>query len=184
MNATLIVGLGNPGAQYERTRHNIGFRVLDTFVERSDNAWTPWNSDKGALVASATIRDAKVFAVKPKTFMNESGIPISRFVSFYHIPLNRVWVVHDDLDLPFGELKEAFDRGDAGHQGIASIINTLGTKAFHRLRIGIGSNKPLGIASEDYVLQKFTGDEERMLIAPDGILDKVCEFLRTKLFSK
>ncbi len=104
--------------------------------------------------------------------MNDSGDAVAKFVSYYKIPLENLWIVHDDLDLPFGELRMATGRGDAGHQGVASIIAALGTKEFNRLRIGIGSNKPLGIPAEDYVLKNFSQEEDQKItsdIIPDAI---------------
>lgn len=160
-NALLIVGLGNPGSKYEHTRHNIGFRVVDrlrTTAPATDSSVV----DTATVKWNATPRQT-IFFMKPQDFMNASGTAVVQFVNFYKLPLSNLWVIHDDLDLAFGELKPVFDRGDAGHQGVASIIEQLGSKAFNRLRIGIGSNRPAGMASEDYVLQRFSDDEERVL---------------------
>lgn len=173
-DALLIVGLGNPGKKYECTRHNIGFRVLDALHRESPEPFGKWKPDPNdaGRVASREGRTPIVVLLKPSTYMNNSGDAVARFISYYKLPLDRLWVVHDDLDLPFGELRVASGRGDAGHQGVASIIQKLGTKEFNRLRIGIGSNKPLGIPAEDYVLQKFSKEEERTIeqqIIPDAL---------------
>jgi peptidyl-tRNA hydrolase, PTH1 family len=173
-DALLIVGLGNPGRKYEHTRHNIGFRVLDALHRESPEPFGKWKPDPNDVsrVASREGGTPVVVLLKPSTYMNNSGDAVSRFLSYYKLPPNRLWVVHDDLDLQFGELKANFNRGDAGHQGVASIIQKLGTKEFNRLRIGIGSNKPLGIPAEDYVLQKFSKEEERAIeqqIIPDAL---------------
>ncbi|MFH0829183.1 MAG: aminoacyl-tRNA hydrolase [Candidatus Kerfeldbacteria bacterium] len=158
--ALLFVGLGNPGEQYERTRHNIGYRVVDSYVAKSDS---PLKSKRGSLFTELTRGKGRIYVLKPNAFMNASGDAVSSFMRYYNIPPERLWVIHDDVDLPFGSLRASFDRGDAGHQGVASIIERLGSKAFNRLRIGIGSNKPLGILSEEYVLQQFTEKEEMEL---------------------
>lgn len=173
-DALLIVGLGNPGRKYEHTRHNIGFRVLDALHRESPAPFGTWKPDPNDVsrVASREGGTPVVVLLKPTTYMNNSGDAVARFISYYKLPFDRLWVVHDDLDLPFGELRIATGRGDAGHQGVASIIRQLGTKEFNRLRIGIGSNKPLGIPAEDYVLQGFSKEEERAItqqIIPDAL---------------
>lgn len=184
----LIVGLGNPGRKYERARHNIGFRVLDALHHGSDEPFGKWKPDPSDVshVASREGRTPIVVLLKPTTYMNDSGNAVSKFVSYYKLPLDRLWVVHDDLDLPFGELRIASGRGDAGHQGVASIIRALGSKEFNRLRIGIGSNKPSGIPTEDYVLQRFSKEEEQTIeqhTVPDAllVLQKLeTDFLKTE----
>lgn len=158
--ALLIVGLGNPGERYERTRHNIGYRVIDAYVAQSD---FPLKSKRESSFMELSRENGRVYLLKPNTFMNASGDAVSTFMRYYNIPPKRLLVVHDDIDLPFGSLRSVFDRGDAGHQGVASIVERLGTQEFNRLRIGIGSNKPLGILSEEYVLQRFTAEEEKEL---------------------
>jgi len=184
----LIVGLGNPGKKYERTRHNIGFRILDALHRRSAAPFGKWKPDPNDVSRIATTEGAApaVVLLKPQTYMNDSGNAVSMFVSYCKLPLKRLWVVHDDLDLPFGELRVGFNRGAAGHQGVMSIISALSSEEFNRLRIGIGSNKPLGIPSEDYVLQKFSKEEERTVerrIIPDTLqmLQKLeTDFLKTE----
>lgn len=171
MTPSLIVGLGNPGRRYDHTRHNLGFRVLDELTDQSQG-WSPWKKEGDVLVCQTAQTGRKIFVIKPQTFMNDSGAAVARFIKFYKIPLNQVWIVHDDVDLPFGELRQAFDRGSAGHQGVESIINHLGGQAFHRLRVGIGSNRPLGIPSEEYVLQNFSNEEEETLtihVIPEAV---------------
>ncbi len=170
MKTILIAGLGNPRREYEQTRHNIGFRVLDAL--RKDILQAPdFHTDRDADITDFLWVRTKIILLKPRTFMNESGRPIARLVSFYHLPLEHLWIVHDDLDLPFGELRDAFDRGPAGHQGVQSVIDGLGSQAFHRLRIGIGSNREHDLPSEDYVLQRFTADEENRLLGGSGVIN-------------
>ena len=169
----LMVGLGNPGNEYAATRHNIGFRVIDAYVLKNDS---PLRSKRETSLAEITMGNDRIYAMKPHSFMNTSGEAVSSFMRYYKIPPSRLIVVHDDLDLGFGKIKIAFDRGDAGHQGVASIIATLGSKAFHRLRIGIGSNRPLGMLSEDYVLQNFSNEEEETLTT--RVIPEAVEHLR------
>lgn len=177
MTPSLIVGLGNPGRRYDHTRHNLGFRVLDGLTDQNQG-WSPWKKEGDVLVCQTAQTGHKIFVIKPQTFMNDSGAAVARFIKFYKIPLNQVWVVHDDVDLPFGELRQAFDRGSAGHQGVESIISHLGGQAFHRLRIGISSNRPRGIPSEDYVLQNFSNEEEETLTT--HIIPQAVEHLRAR----
>ncbi|MBI4090254.1 MAG: aminoacyl-tRNA hydrolase [Candidatus Kerfeldbacteria bacterium] len=182
MKASLIVGLGNPGSQYQSNRHNLGFRVVDALRSTLDQA-ADWHHEGDAAVAH-TAGQPRIFLLKPQTFMNGSGQPVARFVKFYRVLLDRLWVVHDDVDVLFGELRPAFDRGSAGHQGVESIVRALGSKAFHRLRIGVGSNRQYGLAAEDYVLQNFTPEEEQQLTAPDGIIAQAAASLMTELTAK
>ncbi|MBI4092971.1 MAG: aminoacyl-tRNA hydrolase [Candidatus Kerfeldbacteria bacterium] len=183
MNFAVIIGLGNPGPPYDRSRHNIGWRVLDQLVTADQNKWSSWKLEKDAIVTHRTYMNTKIFALKPQTFMNDSGAAVSRFVIFYKVRLDRLWVVHDDVDLPFGELRSAFDRGSAGHRGVESITEHLGSQAFNRLRIGVGSNRAIGMASEDYVLQPFTDEEEQQLVGKDGVIAKAVDLLSRQLVS-
>ncbi|MEK7503476.1 MAG: aminoacyl-tRNA hydrolase [Patescibacteria group bacterium] len=138
----LITGLGNPGKEYEKTRHNIGFRVINELAK-----------DK----------PSDVVLLKPQTFMNKSGDAVIEAVSFYKIKPTDLWVIHDDIDLPLGEFKISKNRGSAGHKGVESIIKKLETKDFHRVRIGIcpKTGKPKTV--EKFVLQNFTKAEEKTI---------------------
>ena len=138
----LIAGLGNPGKEYERTRHSIGFRVIDELAK---------NKPSDAVL------------LKPQTFMNNSGEAVSSAVNFYKIKPADLWVVHDDVDLPLGEFKISKNRGSAGHKGVESIIKKLGTKDFNRVRIGICPIKGKPEAVEKFVLQNFTKTEEKTI---------------------
>ncbi len=158
----LIVGLGNPGDKYAATRHNVGSRVIDAYVAGEGAVF---RAKRAASIAEITIGNRRFYAMKPHAFMNVSGDAVSVIVRFYKVPLDRLIVIHDDLDLEFGTIRTAFDRGDAGHQGVASVIASLGSKAFHRIRIGIGSNRTLGIPSEEYVLQNFSEDEDNEIVS-------------------
>jgi len=138
----LIVGLGNPGREYEKTRHNIGFRVIDGLAK---------NKLSGFVL------------LKPETFMNKSGDAVIEAVNFYKIEPADLWIIHDDIDLPLGELKISKNRGSAGHKGVDSIIKRLGTKDFNRVRIGICPESGKPEAVEKFVLENFTKTEEETI---------------------
>ena len=165
----LIVGLGNPGTRYEHTRHNAGWIALSK-VAVATNA-SAWTTDKknNAQICDGFISGEKVLFVKPLTFMNLSGASVAEYAHFYKIPADHIIVLHDDLDFPLGTIREQFDRSAAGHNGVISIIECIGTQAFHRIRIGIG---PQTSMSEDFVLQEFSGEELSTLTEA---LDKISE---------
>lgn len=157
----LIVGLGNPGAKYELTRHNAGFLALDDFA---DQHHCSLNSDKwNGLYASERIEGQRVILLKPQTFMNKSGESVIRFVDFYQIPLKNILIVYDDLDLDRGRIKIAAKGGAGGHNGIRSLIQHLGSPNFSRLKIGIGrperDEQGRGVPVDRYVLGNFTEEE-------------------------
>ncbi len=162
----IVAGLGNPGAKYERTRHNIGFRVVDEVARRFGDA--SFKKKDGAQIAHVASR--AVILVKPLSFMNDSGIPLGRLAAWWKTPPAEMLVVSDDLDLPFGRLRMRASGGSGGHNGLKSIIAHTG-EAFPRLRIGIGRGRSDTI---DYVLANFSGVEERDLraiveVAADGV---------------
>lgn len=166
----LIIGLGNPGEKYESTRHNLGFMVLENFLKDFESAKdTQWeNSDKfksdilqieykpkvGELV--------KVILVKPKTYMNNSGMAVALISSFYKITSEDIWIIHDDFDLPLGNMKIRFGGASAGHHGVESIIASLKSDKFWRFRMGTGESHSKGKMAkhkireaEDFVLSGF-----------------------------
>ena len=153
----LVVGLGNPGAKYEKTRHNIGWRVIDELVAR--HAFGGDRSEKRAMTWDGRIGGARVKLAKPLTFMNRSGEAVRSLTDYYRIPLEEILVVHDDLDTPYGALKLRRAGGHGGQNGIRSIVQHLGSKDFARLRFGIG-RPPGRMDPIDYVLQTFN-DAER-----------------------
>jgi len=164
-----IVGLGNPGKEYDNTRHNVGFAVLQDFTERAH--FSSWfvSQKKGGSISEGVIDGKEVAVLLPDTFMNESGKSVHKFVQSGQSA--QLVVVHDDIDIPLGELKVSFGRGDGGHNGIKSIIASLGTKDFVRVRVGIGKKglftgklkRPQGNALSSYVLGRFTKGEEKEL---------------------
>ena len=156
-NPWLIVGLGNPGSSYKGNRHNVGFQVLDTLADRY--AFPAFQVKNQACFTKKQFKDGPlVYLLKPMTFMNLSGRSVGPFARFYHIPLNQLWVVHDDLDLAPGKVKIKQGGGTGGHRGLESLDGALG-KAYHRLRIGIGHpGRPERVAN--YVLEDFSPKED------------------------
>jgi PTH1 family peptidyl-tRNA hydrolase len=154
---SLIVGLGNPGAAYASHRHNIGFRVVDALA-RAHGLGLSRNKQAQAHVAEGEIEGQKVLLAKPQTFMNRSGRTVGRLIRAHNIPLERVLVIYDDLDLPLGRLRLRPEGGTGGHKGVASISEVLGSQAFARLRVGI-DRPPGNMDPADYVLQPFDQEE-------------------------
>lgn len=154
----LIVGLGNPGPEYEHTRHNIGFACLDAYAE--DNDFDSWihKKDLKAEFSQATMGQTKVLLAKPQTFMNLSGEAVQAICSFYKLGIDDVIVVHDELDINFGQIRCRKGGGAAGHNGIKSIIQHLGGE-FNRVRIGVGPKTQEQTDSADFVLQRFNEHE-------------------------
>lgn len=152
----LIIGLGNPGREYAKHRHNIGFQVVEALAEVHELRFN--KRQHKARVATGRIDDAQVVLAKPLAFMNKSGESVSLLVHWHKTPTNHMLVVYDDLDIPLGTLRLRPKGGSGGHRGMRSIIQQLGTEEFPRLRIGIG-RPPAGRDPADYVLSPFTADE-------------------------
>ena len=152
----LIIGLGNPGKEYENTRHNIGFMVLDNYLGQ-----TSWQKKFNALYTTTQINNEKIIFIKPLTYMNLSGESIREFVNFYKVNLTDILVIHDDLDLPIGKYRLKINSSSGGHNGIKSIIDNLGSNAFARLKVGVSKNTTIDI--KDYVLGKFSLEELNIL---------------------
>ena len=151
----LIVGLGNIGTEYEGTRHNIGFTVLDAFAKASN---TSFQDKRYGFVAEASVRGRKLILLKPSTYMNLSGNAVRYWMQKENIALENVLVVVDDLALPFGTLRLKGKGSDAGHNGLKHIADILGTQNYARLRFGIGNDFPRG-TQVDYVLGHFTDED-------------------------
>ena len=150
----MIVGLGNPGKQYERTRHNSGFMAVDKVAETLN-----LNIDKKEF-AALTAKNNQVILVKPQTYMNNSGEAVSQIMKYYHIDINDLLIIYDDLDLKYGQLRLRLKGSSGGHNGIKSIINYIHSENFKRIRIGIEKN-PL-IETADYVLGKVEKDKQQL----------------------
>jgi len=146
----LIVGLGNPGRQYEKTRHNAGFLFLDRLVSDSDCDWASEPKFDG-LLAEIGCAGGKVLLLKPSTFMNRSGQAVGKVARYYKLVSDEILVVHDELDFDVGVVRLKKDGGHAGHNGLRDIIAHLGVKEFYRLRVGIG-RPPSGKVVADFVL--------------------------------
>jgi PTH1 family peptidyl-tRNA hydrolase len=154
----LVAGLGNPGAEYERTRHNVGFVVLDLLAQDLSAAWE--RSTKWDAVWAKT---SDVLLAKPSSFMNHSGVPLAAIANFYKIAPQETLVVLDDIALPLGRLRLRLDGSSGGHNGLESIFVHFGTDEIPRLRIGIGTPPPG--ASVDYVLSRFFEEEQPVISA-------------------
>ncbi len=185
MKILLIVGLGNPSVKYQKTRHNAGFMFADYFFEkfRDEFEFSNWEFSKkmNAEISLGKIREdkkshlklspygeslrstGKIILMKPQTFMNLSGKAVATAAKYYKLKLENVIVAHDDIDLALGKYKISKNSSSAGHNGVQSIIDLLGTKNFTRLRIGVDNREDKKIATEKYVLGKFTAAEMKVI---------------------
>ncbi|MBW2570408.1 MAG: aminoacyl-tRNA hydrolase, partial [Deltaproteobacteria bacterium] len=173
----LVVGLGNPGDAYVKTRHNAGFMVLDEVAKSFSISIEKRKFD--ALFGRGLIEDCDVILAKPMAFMNLSGIPVQKILNYFKIPFEDMLVIHDDIDLAFGRLQIKENGGHGGHKGLKSIIKTVGGNNFVRLRIGIGrSEEKIDVAN--YVLSKFSTNEKKLLDtitkrARDAVVATTCK---------
>lgn len=155
----LIAGLGNPGAEYEGTRHNAGFAVADLVA--SEIRANYWKQECGSIVAAHEWDGKELIIAKPQSFMNLSGAPVGQLMKKHGIPKEHLVVVRDDLDLPEGTVRIKFASGHGGQNGVRSIIDRLGSKNFYQVRIGIG-RPPGRMPAADYVLSKPRGEAEEL----------------------
>jgi len=155
----LIIGLGNPTKQYEQTRHNIGFMVIDKLAQ--DLGIVTFQKKFESEYALRVIDGEKILFVKPQTYMNNSGVSVRKWVDYYDIELSDIYVIHDELDLPFGTLRLKKGGSAGGHNGLKSIIAHLASQDFNRLRMGIGKS-PFG-ETIHHVLSNFSGAENTIL---------------------
>jgi PTH1 family peptidyl-tRNA hydrolase len=166
---TLIVGLGNPGLAYRHNRHNVGFMVADALANKLE---IPLKRVKfKAQIGNGKLEDIPIIIAKPLTFMNKSGEAVAPLVRYFKVPLERLLVIHDDMDLPLGTLRMRPSGGSAGHNGMLSIFDKLGTNAIPRLRVGIG-RPPGRMDPADYVLQDFPKSDEELL---KMVIAQACE---------
>lgn len=175
MERFLIAGLGNPGREYAGNRHNVGFRCIERFAAVHGLSFS--KRQKKARVALGTVDDHPLVLARPRTFMNKSGQAVAPLVRFYKIPLERVLLIYDDLDLPLGTTRLRPSGGSGGHRGVRSVIQQLGSQAFARLRIGIG-RPPGRMDPADYVLQDFSAEEEELL---DEVLEHAVDAIEAWL---
>lgn len=167
----LLAGLGNPGSKYAGTRHNIGFMMLDYLASRYNLTFV--HSKYEASQVKTVLWGEPFILLKPETYMNLSGTAVAGVANFYKIESEKIIVVHDDLDLELGRIRISTSGGDGGHKGIRSIISSIGTKDFPRVRIGVG-RPALPIPPEKYVLSNFAADElavidRQFLLAEKGL---------------
>lgn len=152
----LIVGLGNPGEEYNNTRHNIGFMIIDSYLGK-----VKWKSKNNALYYETSINSEKYIFIKPLTFMNDSGNAVIKYKNYYNVAIEDILIIQDDLDLSVGTIRLKQNSNDGGHNGIKSIIQNLHTNSFKRLKVGISNNK--SIDTKNYVLGKFSKEEIKIL---------------------
>ncbi|KJV07638.1 aminoacyl-tRNA hydrolase [Methylocucumis oryzae] len=168
----LLVGLGNPGRQYEKTRHNVGFLFLDKVFASYGSAWNVESKFQG-IMAECSVADNKLLLLKPQTFMNRSGLSVGQVLRYFKLSIDQVLVIHDELDLSVGVSRLKKGGGHAGHNGLRDIIQHLGSNDFYRMRIGIG-RPASGISVADYVLSAPMKEDMDML---NGVLDEVLSYL-------
>jgi PTH1 family peptidyl-tRNA hydrolase len=159
--AYIVAALGNPGREYERTRHNIGFMLADlAALSCPSGCWRAWK-ELGRYF-DARLGGGRVFILKPETYMNNSGLAVRGLADFYKVPASGIIAVYDDMSLPFGSIRIRRDGSAGGHNGILSITSAMGTSGIARIRIGIGPRPP-EIAAKDFVLGRFSREEESKL---------------------
>ena len=166
--AWLIVGLGNPGSAYAGTRHNLGYRVGEELATRLGGVFRAHKSGRADVVEGRLgpvgRPGTRLVVGRPRSYMNDSGGPVTALLAFYKVPVDQLVVVHDELDLPLGSLRVKCGGGDNGHNGLRSLRQSLGTGDFYRIRLGIG--RPSGRQSAaDFVLRPFSAAEEELLVS-------------------
>ena len=153
----LIVGLGNPGNEYAKTRHNVGFMAIDNYLENDNN----FKEKFKGLYLEKNINGEKIIFLKPQKYMNLSGEVVISFVKFYKINIDDILIIHDDLDLPVGKIKLRMSGGCGGHNGLRDIEKHLGSKNYKRIKVGISNNKLM--ETKNYVLGKFNAEEMKII---------------------
>jgi len=177
----LIVGLGNPGDDYAATRHNIGQMVVDRLATRHRAKWSTHKSrtEVAAFKIGVGIDAASIIVAKSRSYMNESGGPISALAAFYKVPPSQMIVIHDELDIPFGAIRTKVAGGDNGHNGLKSLTSVFGTPEYFRIRMGIG--RPQGQQDPgDFVLKQFASAERKAL---DEFIERGCDALESLITS-
>ncbi|GGT77424.1 MULTISPECIES: aminoacyl-tRNA hydrolase [Actinomadura] len=171
----LVVGLGNPGPSYAKNRHNAGFMVLDVLAARAGGRFKSHRAR--ADVLEGRLAGARAVLAKPRSFMNESGGPVKGLRDFYKVPVERVVVVHDELDIPFGAVRLKQGGGDNGHNGLRSITRSLGAKEYPRVRFGVG-RPPGRMDAAAFVLKDFSAAERKEL---DFVVDRAADAVEALL---
>ena len=165
----MIVGLGNPGMEYENTRHNVGFMVIDKFIEHI--GYVSMKKKYDGLYCEVFYQNEKIIILKPQKYINLSGEVVKKFVDYYKIDISDILIINDDLDLPVGCYKLKPSGGSAGHNGLKNIEKELNTNEYKRLKIGISNNK--NIETKDYVLGKFSKEEREVLNNSCNVINSV-----------
>jgi len=173
----LIIGLGNPEPKFHKTRHNMGFDVINKIAKKFeiDVSKSKYNS----LYGTGTIEDEKVVLVKPQTFMNLSGKSVKSFIKFFKVPLDKVLIIYDDMDVEIGKIKVRKTGGPGAHNGMKSIIEELGEKDFSRIRVGIGRPEEIDFDVIDYVIGKIDDETyEKLEPGIDRAVDAISLYLK------
>jgi len=173
-----IIGLGNPGKKYKNTRHNIGFMLLDSIANEEKTTFVTRRYFK-AKIAHINIKGQDILLVKPQTFMNFCGKSAQEVVGYFRIPIDKIWLVYDDIDLELGKIRTRSKGSTGGHKGVESVLKCLKSQNINRYRIGINNPKTKGIiTTENYVLSKFTSDEMKVV---EKIIAKTKEMIKEHL---
>jgi len=180
MGMKLIVGLGNPGPKYEHTRHNAGWRAVRAFHTLHIEQLDGWKRKFDAEMAEGRIGDEKVALMLPQTFMNLSGDAVIQAVQFWHVDPADVVLVYDELDIPLGNIRIRASGSAGGHNGVKSVLERLGTQEVPRIRIGIGTERSAIVPAEDYVLERFSPDEEAEIAKAEDAAVKALESILTE----
>lgn len=166
----LIVGLGNPGKEYQNTRHNVGFMVLDKYLR--ENGIDKYKEKFGGIYYENSVVGEKVLFLMPQQYINLSGQVLKKYIDFFKIDVNDILIIHDDLDTPCGSIKIRPSGGSGGHNGLKDIENNLHTKQYKRIKIGISNNKLIN--TKDYVLGKFSNEDKRLI---DNVIEKTMHII-------
>lgn len=174
----MVVGLGNPGAAYEGTRHNIGFRVVRALAEKWGTSFHPALAQAKGNLAQAKVGEKTLFLLMPLTYMNESGLAVRKCLDYFKIPQGHCLIVVDDAEIPFGTMRLREKGSSGGHNGLKSIAAHLGSEEYARLRIGVSKEQPLA----DHVLSRFSAEEEKELPQiTESALEKIKAWLQKGL---
>jgi len=175
----IIVGLGNPGRKYEKTKHNIGFQVVDALLLKIKATSWKESSRFKSIISEGILENKRLLLVKPQTFMNNSGEAVFKLINFYKIPLDNLLIVHDDFDLPYGDIRlRTNSEGKSSHNGIRSIVVKVGMPEFDRLRIGIGND--LIIPKDKFVLSNFKNEAKNIEEIIGEALVKVIDWINNE----
>lgn len=167
----LIVGLGNPGKEYDRTRHNMGFMALDYYVNK--NNLPNFKEKFNGLYIDCIIDGERFILLKPLSYMNLSGVVIKKFVDYFKIDIQDILIICDDLDMPIGKLKLKYQGSSGGHNGLKNIEENIGTREYKRLKLGIGNDKE--ISTKDYVLSKFNNQQLKIIDEQIELVSKIID---------